>query len=358
VAFQRELAVHDLALTHTIVHPTVDKSLPETAGGDGEVCLHKVDESEHGIVVSGARALATLAPVADELAVYPGQPLPPDAGAYALAFSIPIDTPGLTFLCRDSYAATGSRFDHPFSTRFDEHDAVVLFDRVEVPRHRVFLDGDADVYNKVMAAGWVANIMQQTSIRAAVKLEFAYELLTRLADAVGATDPGTNQLLGEVWTYWELTRAAIAAAEAGAYEWGNGTWFCDERPFRALRPTLPGWFPRVNEIFKLVGAHNLLTTPTEAELRDPALRPLLDKHYQGAKGFPAEERIRLFRAAWDFAGTGLAGRNELYERFYLASAVRMYQVAHMGAKRERARSVVDMVLAPGTVTPMQAEQPE
>ena len=37
---------------------------------------------------------------------------------------------------------------------------------------------------------------------------------------------------------------------------------------------------------------------------------------------PAEERIRIFRLAWDFAGSALASRNEQYERFYLASSPR------------------------------------
>jgi 4-hydroxyphenylacetate 3-monooxygenase len=195
-----------------------------------------------------------------------------------------------------------------------------------------------------MATGWAANVMQQTSIRAYVKLAFAYELATRMTEAVNATDASTKEMLGELWTYAELTRAAIAAAEAGAYEWGNGTWFCDERPFRALRPTLPKWFPRVNEIIKLLGSHNLLATPTEAEFDSPELRPLLDKYFQGADGLDARERVRLFRAAWDFAGSGLAGRNELYERFYLASAARTYQMAHTNAQREKTESLVDAVL--------------
>jgi 4-hydroxyphenylacetate 3-monooxygenase len=348
VAFQDELARRDLALTHTIIHPTVDKALGDLASGCGDVALHKVAETEHGIVVRGARVLSTLAPFADELAVYPGQPLPDDLGAsrYALAFSIPMATPGLLVLCRDSYSRPGSVFDHPFSSRFDEQDGFVVFDDVEVPRDRVFLDGDVDVYNGVMASGWAANVMQQTSIRAHVKLSFAYELATRMAEAVNATDPGTRQMLGEIWTYAELTRSAIAAAEAGAYEWGNGTWFCDERPFRALRPTLPQWFPRVNEILKLLGSHNLLAAPPEAELSDARLAPLLDRYLQGANGMDARERVRLFRAAWDFAGSALGGRNDLYERFYLASAATTYQMAHVHARRELADrpSLVDAVL--------------
>jgi len=344
-SYHRELTERDLALTHTIVHPTVDKSVPETAAADGTVALHKVADTEHGIVVRGARVLATLAPFSDELLVYTGQPIPKDAAPYALSFAIPMCTPGLKVLCRDSFALPGDRFDHPLSSRFDEQDAFVIFDDVEVPRARVFIDGNVDVYNKVMTAGWVANVMQQTTIRAHVKLQFAYELATRMATAVNATDASTNQMLGELWTYAELTRAALTAAEAGAADCGNGTWFCDERPFRALRPTLPGWFPRVNEIVKLLGSHNLLAAPTRAELDDPALAPLAAAYLRGAGEMDAHERVKLFRAAWDFSGSALGSRNELYERFYLASAARTYQLAHMTAQREIEGSLVDAVLA-------------
>jgi 4-hydroxyphenylacetate 3-monooxygenase len=344
VAYQRGLAREDLVLTHTIVHPTVDKSVPEVEAGDGEVALHKVADTSEGIVVRGARVLATLAPFADELLVYTGQPIPPDAERYALAFALPMDAPGLKVLCRDSCSASAGRADRPLSSRFDEQDAFVIFDDVEVPRERVFIDGNVDVYNKVMTAGWVANVMQQTTIRAHVKLEFAHELATRMARAVNATDDTTNEMLGELWTYAELTRAALTAAEAGAEDCGNGTWFCDERPFRALRPTLPRWFPRVREILELIGSHNLLATPAAADFDDPELGHLLDRYFHGANGISARERVQLFRTAWDWVGSSLGGRNDLYERFYLASASRTYQLAQLVAQREIGESLVDRVL--------------
>lgn len=344
VDFQKELARRDLALTHTIIRPTVDKGLGDLRAAGGEIALHKVADTEHGIVVRGACVLSTLAPFADEIAVYPGQPLPPEAGAYAVSFSVPIATSGLKFICRDSYSAGGGVFDHPVSSRYDEQDAFAIFDDVEIPRARVFNDGDAEIHNAVMMTGWTANVMQQTTIRAWIKLAFAYELASRMCAAVNASDAQTKELLGELWTYGELTRAALVAAEANAREWGNGVWFCDERPFRALRPTLPRWFPRVNEIIKLLGSHNLLATPTESAFDTPELRPLLDKYLQGADGFDARERVRLFRAAWDLVGTGLAGRNELYERFYLGSASRAFQLDHDIAQFEMGESLVDSVL--------------
>ena len=46
----------------------------------------------------------------------------------------------------------------------------------------------------------------------------------------------------------------------------------------------------------------------------------------------AQERARLFRTAWDFAGSALGGRVELYERFYLASAARNLALDHRFAQ--------------------------
>ena len=348
VAFQDQLARRDLALTHAIIRPTVDKGLGDLASAGGESALHKVADTEHGIVVRGAMVLSTLAPFADEVAVYPGQPMPKDAGRYALAFSVPIGTPGLKLLCRDNFSSPGERYDTPFSSRFDEQDAFLIFDGVEIPHDRVFIDGNTAVWNAAMMSGWTANIMQQTTIRAEAKLRFAYELVSRCCRAINASDPRTTEMLGELWTYAEMTRALLVAAEAGAHEWGNGVWFCDERPFRALRPTLPKWFPRVNEIIKLLGSHNLLATPAESAFDNPELRPLLDRHLQGSDGFDARERVRLFRAAWDFVGSALGGRNELYELFYLGSAARSYQLNHTVAQFEMSESLVDSVLGIAT----------
>ena len=343
VRYQKKLRRDDISLTHTIVHTNVDLAKGKYPVGFDPVQLHKVGETEHGIVVRGSRVLATLAPFADELAVYPGGPMPDAAAQHALSFCIPMDAPGLTFLCRDSVSVNSNRFEHPLSSRFDEQDAFVIFDDVEVPRERLFIDANLAVYNSVMKTSWWPNIMQQTMIRAQTKLEFAYGLATRMAEAINLNLPQTQQMLGEIAMFAEFARASVYAAEQAAREIGNGLWACDQRPLLALRAALPTWFPRVNEIIRLVGSHNLLTTPARSALADRKLRPLIDKYLLGV-GVDAEQRSRLFRLAWDFTGTALGSRNEQYERFYLGSVGRNLTVAHTAADRTRANRLVDRFL--------------
>jgi aromatic ring hydroxylase len=327
VDFQRHLARNDISLTHTIIQPTIDKRTDSRLAGN-KVSIRKVGETAEGIVVRGGRVLATLAPYADEQTVYPGQPIPPEAKEYALAFAIPIDTPGLTFLCRDSASAPDADpFDKPLSSRFDEQDAFCMFDDVVVPWSRVFIDGDVQIYNSMRDTGYAANMISQSTTRALTKLEFAYGLGTRMAELIGDHSPATTELLGELACYVRLTANAVELSLERA-EQRNDAWFPNSAVLEPMRPMLATWMPRVAEILTLVGSHNLLTTPTRSELEDPKLRPLLDEMLHGADGATADERAALFRMAWDFVGSALGGRGFLYERFYLTSAARTKQMLH------------------------------
>ena len=328
VNFQRRLSQADISLTHTIIQPTIDKRTDSRVVGN-KVTIRKVGETADGIIVRGARVLATLAPFADEQAVYPGQPIPGDATQYAVAFAIPIDTPGLKFLCRNSASTPGADpFDKPLSSRFDEQDAFCIFDDVLVPWDRVFIDGDVQIYNSMRETGYAINMTTQSTIRALTKLEFAYGLATRMAELIGDTSPATTEMLGELACYVRLTANALELSLEQAWERADGVWFPNGAALEPMRSMLAVWMPRVAEIITLIGSHNLLTTPSRADLDDPALRPLIDEMLHGADGATADERAAVFRMAWDLVGSALGGRGFLYERFYLTSAARNKQMLH------------------------------
>ena len=346
VAFQRHLAQADISLTHTIIQPTIDKRTDGRVVGN-KVTVRKVGQTDKGIIVRGARVLATLAPYADEQTVYPSQPLPPEATDYALAFAIPLDTPGLIFLCRDSAATPGADpFDRPLSSRFDEQDAFCIFDDVLVPWDRVFIDGDVSIYNSLRDTGYAINMTTQSTIRALTKLEFAYGLASRMAELIGDRSPATIEMLGEMACYVRMTANALELSLEKAWERADGVWFPDGAALDPMRGMLAVWMPRVAEIITLIGSHNLLTTPSRAQFHDARLRPLIDEMLHGADGAAADERAQVFRLAWDFVGSALGGRGFLYERFYLTSAARNKQTLHERLfDRSRSRALLDDMLS-------------
>lgn len=346
VAFQRRLAEADVSLTHTIIQPTVDKRTDAKILGN-KVTVRKVGETADGIIVRGARVLATLAPYADEQTVYPGQPIPDGASEYAVAFAIPLDTPGLKFLCRDSASAPGADpFDKPLSSRFDEQDAFCIFDDVLVPWDRVFIDGDVEIYNSMRQTGYAISMTSQSTVRALTKLEFAYGLATRMAELIGDYSPVTTEMLGEIACYVRITANALELSLEQAFEREDGVWFPNGAVLDPMRAMLAVWMPRVAEIITLIGSHNLLTTPSRAQLGDPKLRPLIDEMLSGADGAAADERAAVFRMAWDFVGSSLGGRGFLYERFYLTSAARNKQMLHSRYfDRTRSQSLLNDMLS-------------
>ncbi|MBS0613129.1 MAG: aromatic ring hydroxylase [Proteobacteria bacterium] len=330
--FHREVIEGDLSLTHTIIHAAIDRSIPELAGMNADLTLRVTERRSDRIVVSGAKLLATLGPFADEIFVYPAAPIQKGEEKYALAFAVPVKTKGVIQVCRDHYGVDAAVRDRPFSSRFDEQDSFVIFDNVEVPNERVFVDGNIEVYNAIAPAVFPGNVLQQTAIRAAVKLEFAYDLCVQMARAQNNEKrPDVVMMLGEIYGYLQMTRMAIHSAETRAFDTGSGAFF--PHPDLAIVKTfMPMWMLRVNDIIDTLGAHNLLVTPTLDTFDDARMRALLDRYMPGANGMSAQERTRIFRAAWDFSGSALGSRVELYERYYLGSRQRALAGDHFTAQ--------------------------
>ena len=219
---------HDLVLTHTLVNLQRNRSPLATPLEDRtDVALGVVRETDAGIVVRGPRVLATLGPLADEIAVYPARnhQLPPDAqGRYSFAFAIPCNTPGLKFLCRESFDLGRSHFDHPLGSRFEEMDAIVFFDDVLVPWERVFLLGDVELCNNWgTATNRNVHTGQQVVTKQVVKAEFMLGLASLMVQTLGSGQvPHVQQMIAEIIENLEVTKACLRAAEADAKldQWG------------------------------------------------------------------------------------------------------------------------------------------
>jgi 4-hydroxyphenylacetate 3-monooxygenase len=78
-------------------------------------------------------------------------------------------------------------------------------------------------------------------------------------------------------------------------------------------------YPRMAEVLHLLGSSSLMALPTEADLRGPLGRELRD--YLDTDSASAEDRVRLFRLAWDTCCSAFASRQVLYERYFGGNAL-------------------------------------
>jgi len=323
VCYYEHVRENDLLMTHTLINPQANRSVGPSKQADPFTAARVVEKNSEGVVIRGARMLATL-PIADEILVFPSTVIRSgqDDTPYSIAFALPVSARGLKFICRESFASD-SVYDHPLASRFDEQDAVVVFDDVLVPWERVFILEDPDKANKVSeATDAIVFMAHQATIREAAKVEFVSGLVTLVAETIGVDQfPQVQEKISEILLTAETMKAFLAASESNARmnRWGLMT--PDYLPINSARNLWPKVSPALSAVLKQIGASGLMAIPPQGVLDSPA-RQDVDRYYQ-AKTADAEERIRLFKLAWDIAGSSFGGRQDLYERFFFGDPVRM-----------------------------------
>jgi len=121
-----------------------DRSLRPSQQSDPDLYLRVVEKRKDGIVVRGAKAHNSFAPLAEEVIAIPTRALGAKESDWAVAFAVPGDHPGVKMVCRS--ASYRDRVD-PLKGMLSgkgEVEALTIFDDVFVPWERVFLCGEAE----------------------------------------------------------------------------------------------------------------------------------------------------------------------------------------------------------------------
>jgi 4-hydroxyphenylacetate 3-monooxygenase len=324
--YYEKVREEDLLLTHTLIPPQVNRSQGAGQQVDGRALgAHVVREDDNGVIIRGARMLATIGPTSDELLVFPSTVLrgTPEDTPYSFAFAINCDAPGLRFVCRESLDYGRSHFDHPLGSRFEEMDALVIFDDVHVPYERVFMLGHPELCNTFYAdTSAVVHMAHQVTARTTTKTEAILGLISLMTEAIGIEKfQGVQEQVAETICSLEIIRGLVRAAEADAAPNAYGVMTPNWPPLNAARNWYPKAYQRFPQILRTLGASGLMTLPTEADLEGTA-RPDIDSYLQAA-ALSGPERVRLFRLAWDLCISAFGGRQALYEYYFFGDPVRM-----------------------------------
>jgi 4-hydroxyphenylacetate 3-monooxygenase len=318
LAFYKRALDEDLYVSYVIVPPQIDRSRPAAEQEFMQVGVLR--ETDEGLIVRGAQMLGTAATISNELFVSCIRPLRPDETQYAVSFAIPIETAGLKLYCRPLYSRH-NHFDYPLSARFDETDALVVFDDVLVPWDRVFIYGNTKMVSDQFFRS-PAHILgnDQGQIRLAVKLRFLVGLARMAARMSGVEGiPAIQEKLADL--------ASIAAIVEGMEIASTATAEIDE--FGVARPNPAFLYATISQqaelypkalhmVREIVGGGPLQVPSSWRELVDEETAADMARYVQ-SPGAGSEDKLKLMRLVWDMIGTEFGGRHEQYEMFYVGA---------------------------------------
>ncbi len=317
----RESQERVLYFNHAIVNPPIDRNRPPDEIRD--VYMHVERETDAGLIVSGAKVVATGSALTHYNFIAHYGPLPIRSKEFALIFIVPMDAPGVKLIARPSYEMAaevmGSPFDYPLSSRLDENDSVMIFDQVLIPWENVFVYGDVEKVNAFFPlSGFIPRFTFHGCTRMAVKLDFIAGLFLKAVEATGAKEfRGVQARVGEVLAWRNLFWAISDAMARAPIPWNDGAVLPNLDYGLAYRVFATVAYPRVKELIESDVASALIYLNSHAvDFKTPEIRGYLDKYLRGSNGYSSLDRVKLMKLLWDAIGSEFGGRHELYERNY------------------------------------------
>ncbi|NGQ96603.1 4-hydroxyphenylacetate 3-hydroxylase [Brevibacillus sp. SYP-B805] len=334
-AYYEKARDRDLFLTTAIIDPQIDRSKNLDDARIAERFLHVVRETEDGIVLRGAKMIATGAPYTHDFVLFSFLKFKDEDRKHAHVLIVPACSQGLHIVCRESFAAR-QELNHPLSAKYDEMDAVLFFDDVLVPWERVLLYGDAQKVLALRGNRTVNSLaFHQNVVRFVAKLEFVAGVAFAVAEAIGASGfLHVQEKLGELLTQIDVIKALVIASETQARYDDAGVLVPDLNYIETARCIGTRFYPRAIEILQQVGAGGFVQVPSSVEDFYGPISELMHRYFEGAT-VSAEKKVQLYKLAWDLIGSPLGSRHQLYERFYAGDPVRGYANLYNSFPKEK-----------------------
>jgi 4-hydroxyphenylacetate 3-monooxygenase len=320
LGYYDELRRRDLFAAYVVLAPQGARN-PELYNREGMrvPSLQITGSSDSGIILNGVKMLGTAAVFADEIWVGNLLPLAPDQKDQAVTCAVPAGCEGVSIWVRkpfEQYAV--SAFDNPFTSRFDESDAMVIFEDVKLPWNRVFLVDDV-VLSREMYFRTPSHVMgnHQSVVRFHEKLKIVLGLAYKAAEINSVLQvPAVRETLAKLAVSEAALRAMIAGQIEDAETSDNGFLHVNRRQmYAALHWCTNNYYQVAETVRELLGAGPFQMPADASFLADPKLRETFERYWTVA-GATAVDRLKFMKLAWDYLGSELAGRHGQYERFY------------------------------------------
>jgi 4-hydroxybutyryl-CoA dehydratase / vinylacetyl-CoA-Delta-isomerase len=327
---------NDLRVAQVVTDPKGDRSRGPLEQDDPDLYMRVVERRDDGIVVRGAKLHITAASLVHEFIVLPTRRMKSGEEDYAVAFSTPVNAPGIRIINKMIETPSDSTFDYPVSNRKRMPECFVVFDDVFVPWDRVFMCGEVELAGKL-----ASNLGLWERIQGLAEMSKRANLLAGLAQLLAeyngiARASHVVDKITELIFYAETIAIFLQSALREYKTTPSGMVYPDGKIINVAK-----YYGATNYHLMIRHIHDLcggivLTIPTEADYRNPDTHKDLEKYLHTTNSLPVENRMRLYNLVRDItadtqggfdlvtmlqAGGGLAAQKIMtYRRFDMDSA--------------------------------------
>ena len=303
---QKEDLVTDGAMTDV----KGDRGLSPNDQIDPDMYLRVVERREDGIIVNGCKAHQTGIVNSHEVLCMPTIAMKPEDKDYALCFSVPTDTKGITIIygrqsC-DTRKMEGTQIDVG-NSEYGGHEALVVFDHVFVPNDRVFLDGETEFVGML-----VERFSGHHRPSYACKTGVGDVLIGAAALAADYNGvPKASHIKDKLIEMTHLNETIYSSALACSYEGTatpSGAYLIDLLLANVCKQNVTRFPYEMTRLAEDIAGGIMVTQPSEKDLRSSEIGHYVEKYLKGVDGVATENRMRIMRLIENLTlGTGAVG---------------------------------------------------
>lgn len=274
-----------------------DRSKAPQDQADPDLFMHIVDRDDEGIYITGAKAHQTGCVNSHWMVVMPTLRVDPGGVDYAVSGAVPVDAPGIIYIygrqsC-DLRVLEGGTPDVG-NLNFAGQEALVIFDKVFIPWHLVFMDGEYE-FASMLVERFTAYHRRSYVCKSGVG-DVLIGAAATIADYNGVERAShIRDKLVEMTHLNETIYSTGICSSYQAYPTKSGCYMNDEMLANVCKHHVTKYPYELARIAQDLAGGIMVTLPSGRDLDNPETGDLLRKYLKGREGVDTEDRMKILR---------------------------------------------------------------
>jgi 4-hydroxybutyryl-CoA dehydratase/vinylacetyl-CoA-Delta-isomerase len=297
LAFLKRAQAANIVMGGAMTDPKGDRSKPPHQQSDKDLFLRVARRDDNGIYVSGAKMHQTGAINSHWLIFMPTMRMTENDREWSVVGAVRVDAPGLTYIVgrqtNDTRITDGGALDAG-NAQFAGQESLIVFDNVFVPHEHVFMDGEW-----AHASSLVERFTTYHRSSYVCKTGLGDVLIGAAATAAEHNGvEGVSHIKDKLVEMTHLNETIYSSCMAAAHQSkpvASGAYINDEMLSNVAKHNVTRFPYEIARLAQDIAGGLIVTMPSEKDLQNNEVGPLIRKFLQGRDGVEVVDRMRMLR---------------------------------------------------------------